>query len=273
MRKITVFFVLTLFLFGTASAFAADAADDFPGRKKYPKIPFIELADLHKTFNNVVIVDARSKLEFDTLRVKGSVNIPVASDDFEDNIAKLRSTTDKPLVFYCNGHTCMKSYIAVQKALAANVKDVHAFDAGIFDWTKAHPDQAVLLGASPVNLAHLIPKDQFKKRLLNPDLFSDRATTPGKNLMVIDVRDKYQRAGIGFYPGLERWASLDQQKKLDGYIKKALQQKRTLLIYDEVGKQVRWLQYALEKAGAKDYYFMHKGARGYYDELVSLDKK
>lgn len=270
MRKIAIFFVLTLFLFGTVGAFAAD---DFPGRKKYPKIPYIELTDLHKTLKDVVVVDARSKLEFETLRVKDSVNIPVASDKFEGNIAKLRSTTDKPIIFYCNGHTCMKSYIATKRALEAGVKDVHAFDAGIFDWTKAHPDQAVLLGASPVNVAHLIPKSNFKKRLLTPDHFSDRATSPGKKLMVIDVRDKFQRAGVGFYPGLERWASLDQQKKLDRYIKKALKQNRTLLIYDEVGKQVRWLQYALEKAGAKDYYFMKKGARGYYKELVALEGK
>jgi len=270
MRKIAIFSLLTLLLFGTTSAFAAD---DFPGRKKYPKIPYIEVADLYKTLKDVVVVDARSKLEFETLRVKNSVNIPVASKKFEENVAKLRSTTDKPIVFYCNGHTCMKSYIAVKKSLDANISNVHAFDAGIFDWTKAHPDQAVLLGASPVNVAHLIPKSQFKKRLLTPDNFSERATTPGKKLMVIDVRDKFQRAGVGFYPGLERWASLDQQEKLDRYIKKALKQNRTLLIYDEVGKQVRWLQYALEKAGAKDYYFMNKGARGYYKELVAMDHK
>ncbi|MBN4079465.1 rhodanese-like domain-containing protein [Beggiatoa alba] len=270
MRKLSLFVVLALFLFSTAVAYAND---DFPGRAKYPKIPFIELADLYGKLNNVIVVDARSKLEFETLRVKDSVNIPVASIQFEENIAKLRSTTDKTIVFYCNGHTCMKSYIATQKAIEANINDVYAFDAGIFDWTKAYPDQAVLLGVSPVNLAHLIPKSNFKKRLLTPDDFSDRATAAGNNLMVIDVRDKFQRAGIGFYPGLERWASLDQQQKLDRYIKKALKQNRTLLIYDEVGKQVRWLQYALEKAGAKDYYFMKKGARGYYSELVALENK
>ncbi|MDT8385434.1 MAG: rhodanese-like domain-containing protein [Gammaproteobacteria bacterium] len=270
MRKIALFSLLTLFMISSAGAFAAD---DFPGRKKFPKVPYIELADLHKTLKDVTVVDVRSKLEFETLRVKNAINIPVAAKSFEEKVIKLRATTDKPIVFYCNGHTCMKSYIAAKKSIEANVSDVLAFDAGIFDWTKAHPDAAELLGTSPVNLAHLIPKEQFKKRLLTPDNFSDRATTPGKKLMVIDVRDKFQRAGVGFYPGLERWASLDQQEKLENYIKAALKQNRTLLIYDEVGKQVRWLQYALEKAGAKDYYFMDKGARGYYSELVAMEKK
>jgi len=270
MRKIISIIALASLLLGSA-AFAND--DGFPGRAEYKEIPYIELEDLYSKINNMVVVDVRSKLEFETLRIKTATNIPVADDNFEAEIIKLRSTTDKPIVFYCNGHTCMKSYISVKRAMDVNVNDVYAFDAGIFDWTKAHPNQAVLLGNSPVNLAHLIPKSTFKKRLISPDDFSDRATINQKKYMIIDVRDKFQRAGVGFYPGIERWASLDQQKKLDRYIKKALKQNRTLLIYDEVGKQVRWLQYALEKAGAKNYYFMNKGAKGYYKDLIALGNK
>lgn len=270
MRTTTVLTTIILWFFSTAVVVAAEG---FPGREKFPKVPYIELEDLNKTFNDVIVVDARSKLEFETLRIKGAVNIPVASKTFEEQVAKLRADSDKPIVFYCNGHRCMKSYHATKKAMAANIDKVFAYDAGIFEWTKAHPDQAVLLGASPVNLAHLIPKDKFKARLLSPDEFSERATTAGNNKMVIDVRDKYQRAGIGFFPGIERWASLDQQQKLDRYVKKAMKQNRTLFIYDEVGKQVRWLQYALEKAGAKNYYFMHKGARGYYSEMLAMENK
>ncbi|NOX91461.1 MAG: sulfurtransferase [Gammaproteobacteria bacterium] len=269
MCKIINMITLVSLLLGSV----AFANDEFPGRVKYKTIPYIELEDLYRKINDVVVVDARSKLEFETLRIRTAVNIPVAGENFEAKVAELRATTNKAIVFYCNGHTCMKSYIATKRALDANISDVLAFDAGIFDWTKAHPDQATLLGSSPVNLAHLIPKSTFKKRLLSPNDFSDRATIDRQKYMIIDVRDKFQRAGVGFYPGIERWASLDQQKKLDRYVKKALRQNRTLLIYDEVGKQVRWLQYALEKAGAKKYYFMKKGAKGYYKELIALGNK
>ncbi len=247
---------------------AAFADDEFPGRTEYKQIPYIELEDFYRKINDVAVVDVRSKLEFETLRVKTAINIPVAGENFEAKIVELRATTDKPIVFYCNGHTCMKSYISAKRAMTVNVNNVYAFDAGVFEWTKAYPDEAILLGNSPVNLAHLIPKSTFEKRLLSPGDFSDRATIDQQKYMIIDVRDKFQRAGVGFYPGIERWASLDQQKKLNRYIKKALKQNRTLLIYDEVGKQVRWLQYALEKAGAKKYYFMEKGAKGYYKELL-----
>jgi len=246
---------------------SATANEGFPGRDKYPDVPYYELDQLFDALDDVVVVDARSSLEFDTLRIAGAINIPVAAEDFETEVAKLRADTDKPIVFYCNGHKCMKSYIAVKKARQANVDNVFAYDAGVFDWVRAYPDKAVLLGESPVRTADLIPKKAFKSRMINADNFSDRATRPGGNPLVLDVRDKFQRAGVGFYPGKERWASLDDSAKLDRYIRQAIRQNRTLLIYDEVGKQVRWLQYKLEKAGVKDYYFMANGAQGYFEAM------
>ena len=54
------------------------------------------------------------------------------------------------------------------------------------------------------------------------------------------------------------------------YFNKAKRKNKMIFIYDEVGKQVRWLQYALEKANVKNYYFMHNGARGYYDIMAKI---
>lgn len=268
MRKtVSQLFIFTILALLSFNLYAK--ANDFPGRVKYPDLPYIELSDLHDKRNNVVIVDARSVLEFETLRIKGAINIPVASKTFEQEVQKLRERTAKPVVFYCNGRNCMKSFIAVKKSMAAGIKDVYAYDAGIFEWTMAHPDVAVLLEQSPVNIDSLISNNSFQKRLLNPDSFSGKAIDMGKDSMVLDVRDKFQRAGVGFYPGKERWASLDNRKKLDQFLLKAKANNKTVFIYDEVGKQVRWLQYALEKHGIKNYYFMEKGARAYYADISS----
>ena len=267
-----VLHILLVILLASIANSAWSAEEGFPGRKKYPDIPYIELTDLYakKNRGEVVIVDARSNYEFETLRIKGAVNIPVANKTFEDEVRQLRAKTNKAIVFYCNGHRCMKSYISVKRALNANIENVLAFDAGIFDWTKKYPNQAVLLGTSPVNPKKLIAKNRFKSRLLDPDTFSSYIMD-SRNRMVVDVRDKFQRAGVGFYPGIERWAALDDRKKLQGYIEKAKRENKTLFIYDEVGKQVRWLQYALEKAGVKNYYFMDKGARAYYDMIAKIE--
>lgn len=254
-----------------SSSWVMAEKEGFPGRKKYPDVPYIEIQDLHKSLSQVVIVDARSNYEFETLRIKGAINIPVANKSFEADVKKLRASTDKTIVFYCNGHRCMKSYIATKRSMQAGIDKVTAFDAGIFDWTKKYPKYAVLLGTTPVNPNKLIAKNKFNSRLLHPDKFSEYIVSNKENAIVIDIRDKFQRAGVGFYPGLERWAALDDRKKLYRYILKAKQENKTLYIYDEVGKQVRWLQYALEKVGLKDYYFMEKGARAYYDMLAKLE--
>ena len=84
----------------------------------------------------------------------------------------------------------------------------------------------------------------------------------------MDVRDLYQRAGIGYFIGIEKWVSMDDKKKLDKYLKLALDENRTLYIYDETGKQVRWLQYTLEHYNIKNYFFMKKGAKGFHKTFI-----
>ena len=200
MRKLpALLMLLGLFCMNTL-VFAADKAKDegFPGRKDFPKIPYLELSELKSKLSNVVVVDARSSLEFDTLKIKDAINIPVADEDFEAKIKQLREKTTKPIVFYCNGRRCYKSYIAVQKSLEAGVTDTFAFDAGIFEWATAYPDKAELLGKSPVNVKNLIASSHFKSKLLDPDKFSEKIADMGSSSMVLDVRDKYQRAGIAF---------------------------------------------------------------------------
>lgn len=249
-----------------SSAYAADSG--FPGRATYPEIPVMEKEDLLKQIQTVAIVDARSDLEFDTLRIKGAVNIPVAAKDFEDQVKALRAKTNKPIVFYCNGRTCMKSYIAAKRSLAANINDVHAYDAGMFEWAETYPDHAELLGKSPVNRHDIISMNKFQQRLLNPDDFSNKAYDLGSNSIILDVRDKFQRGATGLFPGKERWISLDKREQLNRYIEQAKKENKTLFIYDEVGHQVQWLQYALEKAKVSNYFFMHDGAKAYFAAMM-----
>ncbi|MGD8560569.1 MAG: rhodanese-like domain-containing protein [Gammaproteobacteria bacterium] len=269
--KMTVALVVLTMVQGIAFA----DKEGFPGRthEKYHMVPYIELEDLYKKLDQVVIVDARSNFEYDTLKIKDAINIPVALKTFDEEVKKLREKTDKSIVFYCNGHTCMKSYKATKRAMKLGLKDVYAYDAGIFEWAKAHPDQAVLLGKSPVDSREILSKKQYKARLLHPDKFSTMATDNPSDVIVLDIRDKYQRAGVGFFPIQERWTSLNKMDKVYSYIRKAKQKGKTLFIYDEVGKQVRWLQYALEREGIKNYYFMDKGATGYYDMITQFDSK
>lgn len=263
-----LFTFLSIVLLSIYSISSSTAANNFPGRAKYPDVKVIEKSQLLKKLNNVVIVDARSSLEFKTLRIKGAQNIPVSGKFFIQNIKHLREFTSKPIVFYCNGRTCMKSYIAARKCIEANIKNVSAYDAGMFEWAQTYPEQAELFGISPVKKSDIIPSAKFKARLLTPEKFGYKIFNTGKNNLILDVRDKFQRGAAGFFPGKESWISLNKEKQLDDYIRKAKAENKTLYIYDEVGKQVRWLQYALESAEVKDYYFMGKGAKGFYANIM-----
>lgn len=246
----------------------ATTTGEFPGRVKYPTVPVIEKSQLLKTINDVIIIDARSPLEFKTLRIKGAKNIPVSSKTFVDTVKELRKITTKPIVFYCNGRTCMKSYLASKKCIDAKIKNVSAYDAGMFEWAQTYPYQAELFGVSPVKKSDIIPSAKFKSRLLAPDKFGYNIFNTGSKNVVLDVRDKFQRGAAGFFPGKESWISLNNEEKLRKYIYKAKNNNKTIYIYDEVGKQVRWLQYALESADMKNYYFMKKGAKAYYASMM-----
>ncbi|MCG6887239.1 MAG: rhodanese-like domain-containing protein [Proteobacteria bacterium] len=244
----------------------ATAASEFPGRKIYLDTPYIELKQFEKEFDKVVIVDVRSAYEYQTLHIKNAVNIPLRSKDFVAEMRILREKNPKKkIITYCNGKTCMKSYKAAAKCRTKGISNVVAFDAGIMDWAKADPDRSVLLGVSPINPDRLISKKKFTDHLLSPETFFEQANS-GRSL-IVDVRDPLQRAGMPLFIGKEQRASLDDNNKLKLMIQRAKAENRTLYIYDEAGKQVRWLMYYLEDQDAQRYYFMKGGAKKFFKDM------
>lgn len=219
--------------------------------------------DLNKQYNDALIIDVRTKYEYDTLHVKDAINVPLGTT-FGAQIHKLREGNKKTFVFYCNGKTCHKSYEAVVLADHARVSNVFAYDAGIFDWAKAYPERTTLRGRSPIRPEDLIEMAKFKEHLLAPKDFAARVSP---DTVVLDVRDRAQR-DTQLFPFHEKRAQLDETAKLDAVIDDAKAHNKTLLVYDQVGKQVQWFQYHLEGKGLKNYYFMKGGAQGYFDDTL-----
>lgn len=168
------------------------------------------------------------------------------------------------MVFYCNGRTCEKSYRAALKAKQGGLSQVFAFDGGIPDWANAYPKETELLGKPLNDTAKLIGKEQFEAHLLDPKDFAERV---GKNGVAIDARDRFQRNATGLFIGREKQAPFDDRAAWKRIVAEAGRHGKPLLIYDEVGKQVRWLQYFLEEEGVKAYYFMKGGAKGFFESL------
>ena len=260
--------ILSITLFSLAfSAVSTAKNKEFPGRDLYPTIPYIELDDFKREFKDAIIVDVRSQYEYETLRIKDAKNIPLASKTFLKDMRLLRQNSDKKIIVYCNGRTCMKSYKAARKCSINDIKDVVAFDGGVMDWSKAYPKLALLLGEPLNDAKNLISKDEFKKHLISPAKFGDRIAESSD--IVLDVRDRFQREGISIFVGREYRVYLDDTKRLERFINKAKANNKGLLIYDAAGKQVRWLQYYLKKKGITDYYFMEGGISAYYKGMTA----
>lgn len=88
-----------------------------------------------------------------------------------------------------------------------------------------------------------------------------------KDVIVLDVRESFQREGLSLFPGIDQRAGLDDTKAIQEIVQRAIKEKKTLLVYDAAGKQVRWLMYSIEGHGLKDYWFMKGGSTAYYAAL------
>ncbi len=280
---------LVIILFTVSNARAAD----FPGREKpkYQKASYIEIDNLYKEYSKgePIIVDVRSKLEYDTIHIKGAQHVPLGNTLFERKIKAIgKKNAGKKIVFYCNGTTCYKSYEAQLRAAAARVPNTHAFDLGIPGWAELFPEETVLLGKMMTeSRVKWIPKSEFRKKSLSWEKFKEMSAKG--NSRVIDARDNVQKGILtsrvlaGLSPEERRnlddfikknktmLSDLSSRSKvvpqpLDKLVKNIIQRgmfkDRRLLLFDQVGKQVRWLMYRLEEAGYTEYYFLAKGAQG-----------
>lgn len=259
MKRMCVMVTVLLLMAGSCWAGA-----DFPLRAKYPAVKTISTADLKAGYDDTIIVDVRSSIEFEVIHINKAVSAQVSKGNFLTELEKIRAKGGiTPIAFYCNGHTCAKSYKATIKAMDAGFSNVFVYDAGIYDWVKANPELGTLMGATPVPVEKLISKAALKAKKVDYPLFKGLAAKGG---LVVDIREPFQRAknpdlpqnkmlalsGVRNIP-MDRLVPLLKQKKFTN---------KKLLIVDAVGKQVRWLQYHLEGNGYSNYVFLDKGALG-----------
>jgi len=243
------------------------ANTEFPGRDRYPKVKYIEIDDLYNQRDNSVIIDARSHYEFQTLRIKNAKLVPVTLTPakFEGAIRQLvAENPGKKLVFYCNGHTCMKSYKAAARATSyLGLDNAYSFDAGVFDWARKYPEEAFLLGEELDDVSKLKSKAEFKEHVMAAEKF---IKTADDSVMVLDIRDRLERDGFYIFSGYEESISLNDQDKikLEKFMAKVQKSQKVLYVYDMVGKQVRWFQYYIESKGITNYYFMEGGGEAFF---------
>lgn len=83
--------ILAIAVVCLAGFVAQAAATEFPYRKDYPGIPTIDTEALYAGYNTgeILIVDVRSKIEYQVIHPDGAVHVPVGNKGFVNNIKAL----------------------------------------------------------------------------------------------------------------------------------------------------------------------------------------
>ena len=241
-----------------AAAGVTASDQQYPLRAKYPQTTPISTEQVAQEFAGSVVVDVRSGFEFTVMHIDGAVHIDFSDPGF---LEKLREAVgrdkSKHVITYCNGTTCDKSYDAAVAAQKAGFTNVRVYDAGILEWARMARGRTLLFG-KPIQPEDIIPESRFRAHVADAGTFEKDAT--GADALLIDVRDTQQREETAPFAQKAEWITVDKLvKQLATPAFRQRTQGKTLYVFDNVGKQVRWLQYALDANGYSRYFFLKGG--------------
>ena len=143
MRISSICSALAGFIFLLATPAFAETPNKLEGTTLVNAKEAKEIVDSKKT----AIVDTRIKVEFAEEHLPGAVNVTYGEKSAKDvnydaskdsfDVAKLPADKSQPLLVYCNGPECWKSYKAAKAVIKAGYKTVYWFRTGIPDWKKS----------------------------------------------------------------------------------------------------------------------------------------
>lgn len=242
-------------LLATAPALAAG---DFPLREKYAEVEWMSTRALYDSRERVILVDSRGEIQNAVMHIPGARNLPLSGMKMGDLLHLREKDGGTPLVFYCNDENCSLSYLAVEKARSWGFENVFAYDAGLSAWLEAHADRVSFFGevlsASELK-AKLISNREFSAVCLDPGAFKAKASG---GYPLFDIRDRQEQGEEPMRLPGTKTVSVDEMVEILAHPGEL--PSRRFLILDELGKQVRWIQYYLERQGIDDYYFLKGGA-------------
>lgn len=132
---------------GVTSAALADTPESLAGAKLVAAEDVVKLQG-----TGTPIFDTRIASDFAEGHIKGAISVPyrekseksVAFDAGQDefDLAKLPADKGAPMVVYCNGPECWKSFKAATAAIKSGHTNVYWYRAGYPDWkSKDYPTE------------------------------------------------------------------------------------------------------------------------------------
>ena len=139
--------ILAAFLLLGNAAFAGNTPDSLKGTTL---VDAAKAKSLHDS--GVMVIDSRVANEYAESHIKGAISVPykeksAKSADFDASqdsfdLSKLPADKNTPMIIYCNGAECWKSYKASSAAVKAGYKTVYWLRLGIPEWkAKGYPTE------------------------------------------------------------------------------------------------------------------------------------
>jgi len=269
---------LLLGLTGVRADMSAEELDkQYPNRKFYPQLNYISTKQMlegvsTKKYN---IIDARPGLAFDTLHLKSAVNISSGDKQFNKKIMSVVNTNNKPIVFYCGGLACLKSYKASMKTIdelqKRNItRTVYTYDSGISAFAYNSPDWVLKNGKdiSPEN--PLLDMVKIKKHAKDADVFTHLIHNDDEGQYVIlDIRESQQKLlNKLFMFKKEKKISLLEPEKLIEFLNEQKGENKTLMVYGSVEKQIESLYPLIKTSGVKKWFYLEGGEIAYSKYMI-----
>ena len=278
MHKIIITFLSIILLsYGTFVA-AGNNSEQFPKRQYYPQLNYIDTQTFVRGLekNRYDVIDVRSDAQFKALHVKSATHIMLKNRTFEQDILAFVKQSKKPLVVYCNGYSCDKSYEASNKIMTLFKKEhiekkIFTYDSGINAIAYAH-NKLVLKNGKKVSKDNpLADIKKVREHTLKPHDFEQYlASHQLKEYALLDIRDISEKNVIKlFMLHREKNITLDQRNKLITFLNKIKKQNKTLLVYDASGGHINDLYELLTFVGIKDWHYMEKGESGFSEYVLN----
>jgi rhodanese-related sulfurtransferase len=143
----------------------------------YKKIDTAQLKTMMDKKEAFVLIDARTKEEYDEARIPGAISIP--EKKFDEMLPALPSDKSSLMVIYCNGVKCGKSKKLAKKATSAGFTNIILYAEGFPVWEEK--DLKIVAGP-----------DYGKKietKMFHPAELAELIKSHKNNYVIVDVRD------------------------------------------------------------------------------------
>jgi len=127
---------------------------------------------------DIVLIDSRTKEEYQEAHIAGAISIP--EKNFDENISLLPQNKDSLVIFYCNGVKCGKSKKAAVKADARGYKNILIYSEGFPVWEEKG--------------FKIVPGPDYEKKIettkVRPGELKTLIESKAGDIVIVDVRDE-----------------------------------------------------------------------------------